>query len=482
MNGTIKFGTGGWRAIIGDEFTKTNITILTQAIAEYVLENRDESKELALVVGFDKRFLSKAAATWVSEVLVGNGIKAYLINEEAPTPMTMFKIGDMNLEYGIQVTASHNAYEWNGIKFFIDGGRDAVVEVTDELQERVSKLNEADVKAVNFRTCSEGDLVEIINPVNEYIDRIMSLIDVDAIKRKGLKVLLDPMYGVSRIALQALLINCRVRVDTIHDTHDMMFGGKVPSPTSANLQLLKDLVVKGEYDLGVATDGDADRIGIITEKGQYVHANEILALLYYYYLEYRDIKSPVVRNISTTHLLDRIAKHYGQECVEVNVGFKHIAQGMEDSGAILGGESSGGIATKGHIRGKDGIYAAALLIEMISKSNTSITKLLEEIYEKFGKLYMVERNFRITEELRQTIKDKLFEKHEIPEYEFKVIKTSNKDGYKIYFENDCWILVRFSGTEPVIRIYAEMESEVEAVAVCNKMQKFLGISDLDRTE
>ncbi len=477
----IKFGTGGWRALIGDEFTKFNITRLAQAMSDYIWKN-SKDEEQSVVIGYDRRFLSKTAAIWVVEVFAANNIKVNLINEEAPTPMTMFTIGDLGLEYGIAVTASHNAYEWNGIKFFFDGGKDATVEVTNELEKMTEKIAIEDVKSMRFEEAKEKGLVVIINPLNSYIDRIMSLIDVEAIKKRDLRILLDPMHGVSRIALQALLINCRCRLDAINDSHDMMFGGNMPSPSRGNLQRLKELVVKGGYDLGVATDGDADRIGLISERGRYIHANDILVLLYYYYLEYKGERSAVVRNISTTHLLDRIAKAYGQECIEVPVGFKHITKGMEDSGAIIGGESSGGLATVGHIKGKDGIYAAALIIEMLSLLNKSLSDILDEIYEKFGQLFTVERNFRVTEEHKEEIRRLLFTESRLPDFKHKIEKVSDKDGLKVYFENDGWILVRFSGTEPVIRIYSEMDSIEEAALICDRIQEFLKITPSMETE
>lgn len=478
----IKFGTGGWRAIIGDDFIKSNITKLSQAIADYVIRETEMPEERAIVIGYECRFLSDTAAEWISEVMAANAIKVYILDAPAPTPMIMFTIGHMNLQFGIAVTASHNPSSWNGMKFFFDGGKDATLEVTYVLEQRCLEISSEDIKSVNFQEVVNTGQIEIINPVNYYMDQIMSLLDLKTIREANLRVAIDSIFGSSKDVLPSLLANCRVRTKTIRIGNDAFFGGHLPSPFEANLSELKRLVTDNSFDLGIATDADADRIGIIDERGNYVHANDIMVLLYYYILEYKKVKTPVVRNISTTHILDRIAKHYGQEAVEVNVGFKHIAKGMEDSGAMLGGESSGGMATTGHIRGKDGIYTAALIIEIISAMKRPLSSILNEIYEQFGRLYTVERSYKISAQLKTEITKHLFEENNLPEFPDEVVRISKQDGVKVYFPNDTWILIRFSGTEPVIRIYGEMDSEAKANTSADLMEAHLGLSPAMRTE
>ncbi len=478
----IKFGTGGWRAIIAEEYTKENVRKVCQAIADYCSENADTSKEKAIVIGYDRRFLSKESAEWAASVFGGNDFKVYILDEHGPTPMTMFTIGDMNLEFGIAITASHNHAEYNGIKFFVDGGRDAPVEITNDIEKRIAKTKNKHVSTSGFKHGLATGIIEYINPLFDYINRIKSLLDINTISKENLRVLVDPMYGSGKTALPAMLFNIGVRADSIHDNHDVLFGGQHPSPSSSNLVRLKELVVKDGYDLGIATDGDADRLGIVTETGQYLHPNDILVLLYYYFLKYKNIQTPVVRNIATTHLLDRIARAFNQEAIEVPVGFKNITEGMQASGAHLGGESSGGLATVGHIRGKDGVYAAAIICEVIANTGKSLSALLNEIYEQFGELYMYETNFNMTEEAKSEIYNRLFVEKEVPEFNKEIAKISYDDGMKIYFTDDSWILTRFSGTEPVIRIYAEQETRKATIDVCKEMQEFLGIPNGDLSD
>ncbi|HHX11882.1 MAG TPA: phosphoglucomutase/phosphomannomutase family protein, partial [Clostridiales bacterium] len=336
----IKFGTGGWRAIIGEEFTKDNVSLLAQGIAQYVknqVHDGKEKNEVGFVVGYDRRFLSKRAAMWISKIMAANEITAYLIHDIAPTPLIMYTVDCLKLKYGAAVTASHNSYDYNGIKLFAGGGRDASLEVTKEIEKILNGLTLKDIKEIEFEEGINLGKIKKIDPFNDYIDYILQDIDVSKIKERHLKILLDPMYGVAKTCLQTVLISARCSIDVINDRHDPLFGGRLPSPSAETLKKLRDMVVDRKYDLGIATDGDADRLGIIDEMGKFIHPNDILVLLYYYLLAYKGIKGGVVRNIATTHLLDRIAKDYGEVCYEVPVGFKHISQGMEKNGAIIGG-------------------------------------------------------------------------------------------------------------------------------------------------
>lgn len=482
----IKFGTGGWRAIIGEEFTKDNITLLAQGIALYVKNQVEEEKDeeeigekekagVGFIVGYDRRFLSKRAAIWISEVLAANEITVYLIQDIAPTPLIMYTVDDMKLKYGIAVTASHNSYDYNGIKLFAGGGRDASLEITEEIEKIVNALTLKDRKEMDFKEGINLGKIKEIDPFNDYIDNILQDINLSKIKERRLKVLLDPMYGVAKTCLQTVLISARCSMDVINDRHDPLFGGRLPSPSAETLNKLRDMVVDRKYDLGIATDGDADRLGIIDEKGSFIHPNDILVLLYYYLLEYKGIKGCVVRNIATTHLLDRIAKDYGEVCYEVPVGFKHISQGMEEHGAIIGGESSGGLTINGRIRGKDGIYAASLIVELVCVTNKRLSELLSEIHNKYGKMYMEERNYTFSQKKKEELYHLLFVEKKLPSYKQPIEKISYEDGMKIYFENDGWIIARFSGTEPVLRIYAEMESDLEVSKITDKMETFLNL-------
>ncbi|MBR2327532.1 MAG: phosphoglucomutase/phosphomannomutase family protein [Clostridia bacterium] len=455
----VKFGTGGWRAIIGDEFIKSNITLLAQAVSD-IINEQEQNK--TVIMGFDKRFLSDKAAVWSAEVFAANGITVNFIDRPVPTPMVMFGVKSLGAPYGMAVTASHNPAEYNGIKLFTAGGRDASKEFTDFVEEKIASVKK--VSSIPFKKGVESGVIRITNLSNDYIDSILAQIDVEAIKKKNLRVLLDPMFGVSKTSLQTVLSVARCEVNVINDRHDTLFGGKLPSPSAKTLEKLQAMVVNEGYDIGIGTDGDADRIGIIDEKGNFVHPNRILELLYYYFLKYKGKRGAVVRNIATTCVLDRIAADFGCDCIEVPVGFKHISAGMEKYDAIIGGESSGGLTIKGHIKGKDGILASAILVEMISVTGKKIGELLQEIDERYGEMVMVEDDLRLDEERVARLKELLFVKKETPAFSEKVKSLCYDDGLKVRFENGGWIIVRFSGTEPLLRIFCEMPSESAALA------------------
>lgn len=467
----IKFGTGGWRAFIGEDFTKENVQLLSQALANHMKNEKCEGS--GFVVGYDNRFLSDKAAKWVSEVMAGNGIKVSLVDKSAPTPLIMFTVNSLDAYYGAAVTASHNPADYNGLKIFTRGGRDASEEVTRSLEEIIKNITIEDVKLARFDEGVAEGLIEIIDPFNEFIDSIISMIDIESIKKSKLKVVLDPMFGVSKTCLQTILLTARCEVEIINNRHDTLFGGRLPSPSTHTLHRLRDLVVEKGYDIGIGTDGDADRLGIIDEKGNFIHPNDILSILYCYLLKYKGWKGGTVRNLATTHLLDKIAAGFGEQCYEVPVGFKNISSKMEEKNALIGGESSGGLTIRGHIKGKDGIFAASLLIELLSVTGKSLSELLEEIHQQYGYFYMTESDYKFSLEVKDQLRTKLFVNKLIPNFGYEVEKISYVDGVKVYFRNGGWIIARFSGTEPLLRIFSEMENEAMANEISNIMREFL---------
>lgn len=469
----IKFGTGGWRAIIGEDYIKDNVVLVAQAVANMMIE--ENVTEKGLVVGYDRRFLSDKSARWVCEVIAANGIPVQIINKISPTPLIMHYAKTHENHYGIAITASHNPAEYNGIKIFTLGGRDATEEVTEKVESIIATLSKSDVKTMDYEKAVESGIIKQINPFNDYIDTLLGMLNVDAIREKSLKVLVDPMFGVSKNSLQALLISCRCEVDVIHERHDTTFGGRLPSPTAITLARLANMVVEKQYDIGIGTDGDADRLGIIDEKGNFIHPNDIMALLYYYLLKYKGWSGPVVRNIATTHLLDSIAEKFGEKCYEVPVGFKHISAKMEEMDAVIGGESSGGLTIRGHIKGKDGIFAAGLLVEMMCVTGKRLAEMLDEIHEQFGDFVMTEGDYRFSQEKKEALIELLFIERKLPKFNIPVEKVSYEDGCKVYFENGGWIIARFSGTEPLIRVFTEMSTREEAEAISRIMLDFLGL-------
>lgn len=467
----IKFGTGGWRAIIGDEFVRTNIEAVAAALSQIMIQEKVADK--GIVIGYDRRFLSKQSSRWLSQVFAGYGIKVYLVDKESPTPIIMYAVKEYGTDYGMAVTASHNPADYNGIKVFTKGGKDSDVLVTERIEQKIE--SGVQYETVEFDEAVTAGQVEIITPYNDYIDTILHMLDVDSIRKKGLKILLDPMFGVSKTSLQTILMSARCEVDVINDRHDTMFGGQLPSPSAATLTKLSDITVKKGYDLGIGTDGDADRLGIIDENGSFIHPNKIMALLYYYLLKYKGWKGSVVRNLATTHLLDAIAADYGQDCHEVPVGFKHISGKMAETDAIIGGESSGGLTVKGHVNGKDGIFAAGILVEMISVTGLRLAEMLQEIEGQYGSYEMVEANLSFHPKEKQRLLHLLYEEKVLPEFGLGIQEVSYLDGVKVYFENGGWLIARFSGTEPLIRIFAEQSTTEEADQVTAIMKDFLGI-------
>ena len=452
----IKFGTGGWRAIIADEFTKENIRLLTAGLC--ALMEKEGYTGNTVCLGYDRRFLSKEAMFWAAEVLAGYGFRPYVINRSSPTPLIMFTVKRMSLPYGMAITASHNPAIYNGIKIFTAGGRDADKTVTRKIEEEIGKIRPQNIRSIPYAEALASGIVREGYPFNEYIDSVLSMVDVEKIRQANLRVAIDTMYGVGHSSLRTILLTCRCDVDVLHEQHDTLFGGKMPAPSEGTLKQLSYYVVDRKYHLGVATDGDADRLGVIDENGNYIHANMLLTLLYYYFLHYRGWLGPCVRNTSTTHLLDRVAEAYGQKCYEVPVGFKYISAKMAETDAIIGGESSGGLAVRGHISGKDGIYAAALLVEMLAVTGKSVGRLYQEITEKFGSLHYGEADCKITEAQKQLLHSRVFDQEQIPDFGRPIARIQWKDGCKVLFQDGSWVICRFSGTEPLLRIAAEAQS------------------------
>lgn len=467
----IQFGTGGWRAVIGEEFTKDNVQLLAAALC--TMMEQQQLADQGICVGYDRRFLSQLAAQWLAEVCAAMGVPCLLLDREAPTPLIMFTVQQYGLPYGIAVTASHNPAIYNGIKVFTQGGRDATQEVTAKIEGYIARLAGQPVSAVPYEEALRQQKIRKINPFNGYIDSILSLVDVGAIKDAQLKIALDPMYGVSRTSLQTILLTARCEVDVIHERHDTLFGGRLPSPSAQTLTALSSFVVEKGCDLGIATDGDADRIGVIDDTGAFLHPNKILVLLYYYLHAYRGWRGAAVRNNSTTHLLDRVAAGFDEDCFEVPVGFKHVSAKMEETDALIGGESSGGLTVRGHIPGKDGIYAAALLVEMVARTGQPLSAIYRDIEERFGASYTAEADCTMTHSRREQLLVQLFGRQELPPFPYRVERVSYRDGCKVYFQNGGWVICRFSGTEPLLRICAEMPREADARQCVQVWQDFL---------
>lgn len=470
----IKFGTGGWRAIIGEDFTKANIQILAKAMSDKMKAEGVADK--GLVMGYDRRFLSKETVKWSCEVFAAEGIVCHFVCRSVPTPLVMYHVMKHEYPYGMMVTASHNPSLYNGIKVFTAGGRDADEVQTADIEKYIAHVDPEKICRMDYEKAVEAGLVEEFYPMNEYIDDVMDKVNMEAIREAGLRVVLDPMYGVGEKALSTVLISGRCDLEVIHQEHDTLFGGKMPAPSAELLHLLRTRVIDGGYDMGLALDGDADRLGVIDDLGNYLHPNDILVLLYYYLVKYKGMTGPVVRNLSTTHRLDAIAESFGEKCIEVPVGFKHISAGMAKYNAVLGGESSGGLTVSGHIRGKDGVYAASLLVEMVAVTGKKLSQLMKLIKKEYGSCYMDENSYTFAPERKEGLQTRIFQNRELPEFDgYEIRKVSYMDGCKVYFENGGWVVIRFSGTEPLLRVFCEMPTKWEANAICDTVKEYFEI-------
>ncbi|NLC32448.1 MAG: phosphoglucomutase/phosphomannomutase family protein [Clostridiales bacterium] len=468
----IQFGTGGWRAIIGKDFVYDNIISVAQGLADMM--KAQGQLEQPVMLGFDRRFLSYDAAVWIAQILCANGITVWFMKRTAPTPLIMYTVKTKGLYYGLQVTASHNPPTYNGIKLVVQGGRDASQTVTQQLEKYANAVLRRDKRPEPMPVQlaeKSGLLLYPKNPFNEFIDDIESRIRMDIIRERGLRILFDPMHGSGAYALMVLLYTARCTVDHINFERDAYFGGHMPAPSERSLQELREKVTVQGYDLGIAFDGDGDRLGIIDSNGRYITANEILVLLYYYLHEHRGWKGPVVRNMSTTHMLDKLAQSFGEVCYEVPVGFKYISQKIEETDAVLGGESSGGLTVRGHIPGKDSVYAAALLVEAVCMLKKSPSLILGDLYAKLGAHVMLEKSFPLTEEGKAAAYESLMVQRHLPVFGQAIERVSYEDGCKVYFKDGSFAVCRFSGTEPLLRLCAEAPQVAQAQGYMNAFRE-----------
>lgn len=466
----IVFGTGGWRALIGEGFTLANVRRLCQAIANETV--RRGLEDHGVVIGGDRRFLSHEAAIAAAEVFAGNNVPVTLLPDDVPTPLVTFAAPHLGAAYGVIVTSSHNPPQWNGIKVFRADGSLPLDDETDRYQDEANAMSVRDVITLDIDLARKAGVVVERSLTAPYVDAIERIVDVEAARGSALKVVVDPMYGTSQLTLGTVLSDMRVQAEFIHAQHNPLFGGIAPAPDLERLSTLIGMLKGGRHDLGLATDGDSDRIGIVDETGEYVSSNDLLLLLYWYLHEVRGERGGVVRNLATSHRLDRLAAHFGEESLEVKVGFKHVTAGMERIGALLGGESSGGLTIRGWLLGKDGIFACALVVEMLARTGKTISQLRRAIDEITGTLVTLEDGVPATPQMRLAVPRRLEAEPLTHIGSYPVMGISHLDGTKILLEGDNWALLRFSGTEPVLRMVVEADDPDKARAMLDWLRGF----------
>jgi alpha-D-glucose phosphate-specific phosphoglucomutase len=473
MSTTIKFGTDGWRGIIAQDFTFDNVRACSQAVADY-LKQADLSQR-GLVIGYDNRFASEDFAQAAAEVVAANGIKVYLGPRAAPTPTVSYGVLAQKTGGAIIITASHNPAIWNGFKLKTADGASAPAEVTAEIEKRLSTITTDKIKRLPLPQALDQGMVAYLDPAPGYIKQLNKLIDTKPIRQSKLKVIFDPMYGAGAGYLKTILGGGAIELKEINGERNPLFPGIQPEPIAANLNKLLATVKKEKADVGLATDGDADRVGIVDEKGNFLTQLQVFALLCLYLLEVRGERGPMVRTITSTTMVDRLGELFKVPVFETPVGFKYVAPVMEAKDAIIGGEESGGYGFRGHMPERDGLLAGIFFLDFMLKTGKTPSQLLDYLYNKVGPHYYQRRDFGFPEAKRQAIikgvKDNLPTSIE----EVKVVKVNDSDGFHLTLADTSWLLIRFSGTEPVLRIYAESDSQARVKKLLELGRKLAGV-------
>jgi phosphoglucomutase len=447
----IRFGTSGWRGIISDEFTFSNVRLVSQAIANYVARERPPGR--GVVIGYDTRFLSEKFAGECARVISNHRIPVFLTDRDAPTPALSAAIIRKEAQTGINFTASHNPPEYSGLKLSTNKGASALPDVTEQIEREIRKL---EAHPPTFYYLDET-LIEEFSPQEMYLNLLNNTVKVDRLG-SNLRVAVDTLWGTARDYLDRFFIDHGCSVEVIHNFRDPYFGGYGPEATEETLQELKQLVVSKKCHLGVSTDGDADRFGIIDSEGTYITPNQTLALLLDYLIQDRGWKGSVARSIATTHLIDAIAKKHDLPVLVTPVGFKYLADLFLDRKIILGCEESAGLSVQGHLPEKDGILTCALVAEMVATRQESLKAQIEQLYKTYGYRISRRKSFPFSEALGKRVQDLI----QYPPKTLagkQVVEINSTDGLKMILEDGSWVLVRISGTEQLVRVYAEADQD-----------------------
>jgi len=470
----ITFGTDGWRGVIADDFTFANVALVAQAIADYLTEQGVADR--GVVVGYDNRFLAERFADTVAAVLRGRGIPVLLSERPRPTPVIAFAVRHYGAAGAVMLTASHNPPEYSGLKFIPDYAGPALPRITRAIEEHLRRRESGSVLyPAEPGAGSRGAEVRSIDPDRAYHRHLAQLIDFAAIRRAGVKVVVDPLYGAGIGYLETALGGDGVTVEALHARRDPLFGGSLPDPSEKHLGELRERVLATGAHLGLGLDGDADRLGVIDADGSYVSPNQFLALAAFHLYEVRGEHGPLARTVATTHLVDRIARAYGHEVIETPVGFKYIAQCLLERGAVAGGEESGGFSMRGHIPEKDGILAGLLAAEMVAVHGKSLTSLLEDVMRRFGRVCSERVDIRTAPAAKERVLERLGSLAPASLGGRAVEERVTLDGVKLVRDDGAWVLVRASGTEPVFRVYTEAGTPDDAAAMRREVRAALGL-------
>jgi phosphomannomutase len=469
MNRPIKFGTDGWRAVIADDFTFDNVSAVASATARWLLA--EYGPGAGVVIGHDTRFLGRSFSERVAQVFRAEGLKVVFADSVATTPAISWATEAFGLSAGIVITASHNPPEYNGFKIKAHFGGPATPEMISAVEVLIDGNYPSDLAP--FDEMSQSGSISLRDVEEEYEAVLRDRLDIQAIRESGLRVAHDAMYGAGRGVIARLL--GKDHVVELRSGLNPGFGGSAPEPIERNLQGLSDAVVRHRCAVGIANDGDADRVGMYDEKGQFVSSHLLLALLLKYLHKERGLAGSVVKTFSTTHMLDRMGDAYGLDVVTTPIGFKYIASRIVEGNVLIGGEESGGMAVKGHIPERDGIYIGLLVVEMMVRRGRRLSELVDELYDEFGGHFQYRVDAHTTDERKAGILEQLGSGRALERLAGHSVRSlETLDGFK-HILDEGWLLIRPSGTEPVLRVYSEAENADESVAIVNDALSQLGL-------
>jgi len=474
MSGSpIKFGTDGWRAIIADEFTFANVRACAQAAARYFREAGAATR--GIVVGYDTRFASEEFAAAVVEVLAANGVPVQLCDRAAPTPVIGFNIRRLNAGGGVVITSSHNPALYSGFKVRTEQASAAPPEVLSQIEALIPEALDGAVERMPLEEATAKGLVQKFDPRADYLRHLGQLVEIERLRQAGLRVVVDPMHGAGAGYLRELLSGGRTEVIEIRSERNPAFPGMHnPEPIARNLEATREATVKAHAEAALATDGDADRIGVMDDRGEFVDQLRVFALLTYYLLEVRGLRGPIVKSVTTTSMVHRLGELYGVPVYETGVGFKYLGPKMIETDALIAGEESGGFAFRGHLPERDGILSGLYILDLMARRGKSLPELLEEVFAKVGPHYYDRVDITMTPAERDRIAGLLTTLEPSTIDGLRVTGYDRTDGLRFLLEGGAWALIRLSGTEPLMRIYTEVREGEQVQSVLEAVRELTG--------
>src|SRR5690348_896915 len=463
----IKFGTSGWRAVMAEEFTFANVRRAVTGVARYVAGQKPQGARI--LVGRDPRFLGEAFCDQAAQILIEHGITPLVITQAAPTPAIAFEVIRLRTDGAINFTASHNPPEYNGIKFSTPDGAPALPEVTRQIEASVPS-DGAEPPKTSARAATPAK--ESMDARPAYLARLREIVDLEAIRKANLKIAFDPLWGAARSYPDRLLREAGVDVSTVHDTRDVLFGGHAPEPDDHLLETLREKMRETGAQIGIATDGDADRFGVVDADGTFLQPNYVIALLFDYLVETRGWRNGVAKSVATTNLINALAEHHKVPLYETPVGFKYIGALIDEDKIAIGGEESAGLTIRGHVPEKDGVLAGLLCCEAVARRGKSLGDQLRDVFAKVGSFYPRRENFRLTPEVKEKFTTKLrIDPGSLGARAVReVVRT---DGLKLVFEDGSWVCYRLSGTEPVVRLYSESRTAADLEKLSGEAKQWI---------